>query len=311
MRHLQRPTSLPASLLSAALAALAACGGGSSSPSPTPTTTLSAQLPARPTAVAPTPGATVTTDDVTFTVQNANGFDQGQAEYTFRLTTASGTHPIATARVAAGAGSTSATLRVPRGMSLLWSVQAFATSGQSVESDVSRVSGAAVACGGSGDAHAKQVLDWFIPACSLARNRYNDVQTVVGPPDSQGSVANGLTGVVSLGNQGWVSVDMERCAVDGPGNDVRVFQRASSEPVTLYAAGAPDGPWLKIGDRVPCGDLFLPDLRSGYCEFDLAAFEITEARYFRIEDGEHYPCELATTDSEGADIDAIEILRLK
>lgn len=311
MRHLQRPPSLTASLLSVALVALAACGGGSTPPTPTPTTTLSPQLPARPTAVAPTAGATATTDDVTFTVQNANGFDQGQAEYTFRLTTASGTHTIATARVAAGSGTTSTTLRAPRGMSLLWSVRAVANNGQAVESDVFRFSGAAVACGSSGNAYAKRVLDWFIPACSLARNRYNDVQTVVGPPDSQGSVANGLTGIVSLGNQGWVSVDIERCAVDGPGNDVRVFQRASSEPVTLYAGGTPDGPWLKIGDRVPCGDLFLPDLRSGYCEFDLAAFEITEARYFKIEDGEHYPCELATTDSEGAEIDAIEMLRLK
>lgn len=311
MRHLQRPPSLTASLLAATLAALAACGGGSTTPTPTPTTTLSAQLPARPTAVAPAAGATATTDDVTFTVRNANGFDQGQAEYTFRLTTASGTHSIATALVAAGSGTTSTTLRVPRGMSLLWSVRAVANGGQAVESDGFRVSGAAVACGGSGNAYAKQVLDWFIPACSLARNRYNDVQTVVGPPDSAGSVANGLTGIVSLGNQGWVDVDMERCAVDGPGNDVRVFQRVSSEPVTLYAAGTPDGPWLKIGDRVTCGELFLPDLRSGYCEFDLAAFEITEARYFRIEDGEHHPCESATTDSEGAEIDAIEILQLK
>jgi hypothetical protein len=261
--------------------------------------------------VAPTSGATATTDDVTFTVRNANGFDQGQAEYTFRLTTASGTHTISTARVAAGSGTTSTTLRVPRGMSLLWSVRAVANNGQAVESDVFRVSGAAVACGSTGNAYAKQVLDWFIPACSLARNRYNDVETVVGPPDSQGSVANGLTGVVSLGNQGWVDVDMERCAVDGPGPDVRVFQRASFEEVTLFAAGTPDGPWLKLGDRVPCGFLLLPGLRSGYCEFDLAAFEITEARYFRIEDGEHYPCELAETDSEGAEIDAIEMLRLK
>lgn len=312
MRHLQRPTSLVTSLLLAVLAGLAACGGSSTSPTPTPTTTTpSATLPARPTAISPAAGATATTDEVAFTVQNASGFDQGQAEYTFRLATRSGALEIARARVAAGSRQTSATLRVPRGMTLTWTATATSTGGQTATSDTYTLTGATLSCAASGNAYAKRVVDWFIPACSLARNRYNDVQQVLGPPDSQGNTTNGLTGIVSLGNQGRVDVDMERCAVDGPGNDVRVFQRASNEPVTLYAAGSPDGPWLKIGDRLPCGDLFLSGLRSGYCEFDLAAFEIAEARYFRIEDGEHYPCELATTDSEGADIDAIEILRLK
>jgi hypothetical protein len=31
----------------------------------------------------------------------------------------------------------------------------------------------------------------------------------------------------------------------------------------------------------------------------------------RIEDGEHYPCEAGETDSEGADIDAVEMLNRK
>jgi hypothetical protein len=30
-----------------------------------------------------------------------------------------------------------------------------------------------------------------------------------------------------------------------------------------------------------------------------------------VEDGEHYPCELGETDSEGADIDAVEMLNRK
>ena len=45
-------------------------------------------------------------------------------------------------------------------------------------------------------------------------------------------------------------------------------------------------------------------------DFDLGAAEIQEARYFRIQDGELFPCP-GDTVTEGADIDAIEILHLK
>jgi hypothetical protein len=38
---------------------------------------------------------------------------------------------------------------------------------------------------------------------------------------------------------------------------------------------------------------------------------LAEARYFKIEDGELYPCLAGGTLTEGADIDAIEILNLK
>ena len=48
--------------------------------------------------------------------------------------------------------------------------------------------------------------------------------------------------------------------------------------------------------------------RSGFCDFDLADAEMQDARYFKIEDGEIHPCAEAGTDTEGADIDAIEIL---
>jgi hypothetical protein len=115
-------------------------------------------------------------------------------------------------------------------------------------------------------------------------------------------------GFLSLGYKGYVTVDMEGCAVDGPGADVRVFQSVSREPVTLYAAGSPEGPFELLEARKDCGAR-LPGVFSRYCDFDLAAAEASAARYFRIEDGEHTPCEDATTVTEGADIDAIEILR--
>lgn len=288
----------------------AGCGGSSTTPTPTPTTTLPAELPARPVAVTPAAGSQVSTDTATFTVQNARGFDQGQADYTFELSSASGRISISSVKVAAGSRTTSTTLSVPRGMGLSWSVTAASPSGASVSSDPVSITGAAVTCPAAASPYAKKVIDWFIPECSLQHNRYNDVQEVLGPPDSSGTIQSGLTGIVSLGEKGYVSVDMEACAVDANGPDVRVFQRASSEAVTLYAAGSPNGPWLLVGDRVPCGTP-LEGFRSGYCEFDLGEAEISEARYFRIEDGEHYPCLRGDTDTEGADIDAIQILRLK
>ena len=48
----------------------------------------------------------------------------------------------------------------------------------------------------------------------------------------------------------------------------------------------------------------------GYCDFDLANAEVQEARYFKVQDGERYPCP-GDTPSEGADIDAVQILHVK
>jgi hypothetical protein len=268
-------------------------------------------LPAQPVPVSPVGGVQLATDAATLTVQNARGYDQGQAQYTFVVTSASGATELARVTVPAGSRSTTATTpALPRGMSLAWSVTAAGSAGQ-VSSGVATFRGPAVACQHTSTPYAKQIVGFYMDACSLARNRYTDPQKVLGPPDSQGTIATGLTGIISLGEGGWVDVDMEGCAEDRPGNDVRVYQRASSEPVTLWAGGTPNGPWVLVGYRVPCGD---PSgetgHRSGKCEFDLADGEVSQARYFRIQDGELYPCELADTDTEGADIDAIRILSL-
>ena len=100
---------------------------------------------------------------------------------------------------------------------------------------------------------------------------------------------------------------MEACASDGPGPDVRVYQSVSAEPVTLFASNSPDGPFLLLESRKVCADSSRPAYFSNHCDFDLAAAGLERARYFRIQDGELYPCP-GSTDTEGADIDAIEIL---
>ena len=98
--------------------------------------------------------------------------------------------------------------------------------------------------------------------------------------------------------------------MDQPGDDVRVYQSVSSEPVTLYAASNPAGPWVLIAYREYCGDRSASGIFSNHCDFDLASAGIEETRYLKVEDGELYPCP-GDTVTEGADIDAVQVLHLK
>jgi hypothetical protein len=301
----ENPSRRRRRVLAAALAlTLAACGGSN------PSNPGTADLPAQPQALTPSNGAQVTTDTPTLSVQNARNFDAGQAQYTFEIATATGARAIASLTVPAGRGTTSATpgSPLPRGLVLSWRARATGAAGETV-SATSTFRPPAVACDASGNAYAKAVVDHFLTECSRARNSYNDPSRVLGPPDAGQVSARPFVGFgfMSLGERGHVTVDMGVCAADGPGPDVRVYQTVSNEPVTLYAGGQPGGPFVLVENRRPCGTR-APGLLSGYCDFDLGAAEIQEARYLRIEDGELYPCEQADTDSEGADIDAVEIL---
>jgi hypothetical protein len=161
---------------------------------------------------------------------------------------------------------------------------------------------------GQGVPYAQAVIDWWVPQCSLAHNRYNDREEVLGPPDAVnlGGVDNYL-GFMSLGQGGYVTVDTGTTIVDGTGADVRVYQTTTGEPVTLYASLNPDGPYTLVGLRVPCG-IRTPGLLSNHCDFDLRDGGLAAARYLKVEDGEIYPCLAGGTVSEGADIDAVEVL---
>jgi hypothetical protein len=112
---------------------------------------------------------------------------------------------------------------------------------------------------------------------------------------------------MSLGQGGWVVVDMGTPVTDGPGPDVRVFQTTAGEPVTLYASMSPSGPFVLVGLQEYCGER-TPGGGSNHCDFDLGAAGLTQARYLKVEDGEIYPCLAAGTRTEGADIDAVQAL---
>jgi hypothetical protein len=292
----------PLALLAlAALISFAGCGDESGAP----------MLSDRPVLVEPVAGATVDSDRPVFVVRNAQGFDSGQADYTFRVSVASSDRDVAWLTAAAGRGETAVQFPGPllRGAVLAWSVVARSTSGSEVASDSATFRLPPVDCRTTSTPYAKSVAGFWVPATCLDHDIYNDPEAALGPPDAGGRGPDMYYGFVSLGNGGWVDVDMEGCAVDETGADVRVFQSVSSEPVTLLASSSPTGPWVLVEYRKPCGE-GVPGVYSRACTFDLAQAGIEEARYFRVQDGELYPCPGGTV-TEGADIDAVEILNAK
>ncbi len=162
-----------------------------------------------------------------------------------------------------------------------------------------------ITCTGTPSTYARTVSEWWVPRCSLDHNLFNDPQTAIGPPDAAGVGPEGYTGFISLGFGGRVTLDLGGCLNDRPGNDLRVFQAVSSEPVTVYVSPAPDGPYTMLEGRKRCGERI--NGVQGYCDFDFASGKVSQARYVRVEDGEIFPCPGGTR-SEGADLDAVQVL---
>ena len=95
------------------------------------------------------------------------------------------------------------------------------------------------AAGSAQASYARSVVDWWLPECSLTHDGYNDPGQVLGAPDAVFlGVKDSYRGIMSLGQGGYVTVDLVDTAVDGPGPDIRVYQVTGTEPVTLYAASS-------------------------------------------------------------------------
>lgn len=166
----------------------------------------------------------------------------------------------------------------------------------------------AAAAPASMDAYGRAVVDWWLPECSRNRNGYNDPQEAVGPPDAANTGGRDLyRGLISLGQGGYVTLELGEPAADGPGADIRVFQTTTNEPVTLYASASAQGPFVLVGLRRSCG-VRTQGIFSNHCDFDLRDAGLALARYVKVEDGEIYPCLAGGTLTEGADLDAVQTL---
>jgi hypothetical protein len=166
------------------------------------------------------------------------------------------------------------------------------------------------ACAPAVSPYAVAVAEWWIPASSLAQNIYNNPQEAVGAPNAAGFGPSNYTGFVSLGFGGHVTVDLGGCVADVAGNDLRIYQAVSSEPVSVYVSTSPDGPFTLLRPFFQdCGTRVQGDAVKKYCDFDLASVLVPKARYVRVEDAEIYPCPCDTV-SEGADLDAVQALAI-
>ncbi len=290
---------------------LPTCGGGGGSPAaPAPVATPDPR-PETPQASVPVNGATTDGPTPELRVRNARGFDSGEAVYDFVVTDAGGQIAAEMLAVPAGAGETTTVVNhaLRPGLLYRWKVTARANSGgRTTESSTSSFE-VGFACQTTTDPYAKAYTDFFVDNCSSRRNRLLDPNTALGPPDARGLTDASYRNFVSLGEGGHIVLDMGGCFADGPGDDLRIFQYIEYEPVVVRVATSANGPWYDLGKK-PCGEGGTGDT-SGHCDFDLAPTGLRAARYVWVEDGELFPCSQATSRTEGADIDAVEILHFK
>ncbi len=142
-------------------------------------------------------------------------------------------------------------------------------------------------------------------------NAYTDPTRALGPPDAHQLGQDTFTGIVSLGVDGWIELEVGQCVHDGPGADIRVYQTVSFEGVEVQVAPNKNGPWVSLGTKL-CGEP--SNVFSHICEFDMADGGVTVARFVRVIDHicVSHPflcgCNLQSVQTPGADIDAVEVL---
>ncbi len=90
-------------------------------------------------------------------------------------------------------------------------------------------------------------------------------------------------------------VEMGLAVYNAPGDDIRVYEYVSDEPIELLASNSSSGPWNSLGTML-CGD---------YCDYDLGRAGMTYARYIKIQ-STNPPTRCHKT--SGPDIDSVEIL---
>jgi len=127
-----------------------------------------------------------------------------------------------------------------------------------------------------------------VSSCQIPGNNPGDegnTPGIIGAPDNIN---------YSIGKNGWIVVDMQFPILDGPGNDIIVFEGDTSpEGFTCYASESMDGPWHELGDG------------EGSSEFDLVNGGIFQAQFFKIKDDGDGS---SSGDNAGFDLDAVAAL---
>jgi len=127
-----------------------------------------------------------------------------------------------------------------------------------------------------------------VTTCQIEDNNFDDegyTPAVFGSPDDIN---------YSLGKDGWIVLDMHQTILDGPGQEIRIYEGDDSdEGYECFVSQSMDGPWTSLG------------LGFGTETFDFTDQNIEEARFIKLEDDGDGP---SSGDNAGFDLDAIEAL---
>jgi len=152
-------------------------------------------------------------------------------------------------------------------------------------------------CQAQGSRYAEYVAEWTrVRACDKILR--TDTSAALGASDAGGYVSQDEPGwgFVSIDASGALTLELGRAAYDGGGPDIRVFEYYSSEPIEVFVAPSPLGPWTSLG--VKWCDL--------YCDYDLGAGGVPYARFVRLQD--RAPATDACHTTSGSDVDAVMAL---
>lgn len=128
-------------------------------------------------------------------------------------------------------------------------------------------------CLAYGDVYAEYAVEWieYSPCDQLVMT---DPEEALGPPVVGGFITQDEPGYgfISMGHNSELIVEMGRVVVDGPGEDIGVYEYVSTEPLELFAGQSEIGPWYSMG-------VIWCHVR---CDFDLAVAGLNYAKYFKI-----------------------------
>ncbi len=152
-------------------------------------------------------------------------------------------------------------------------------------------------CEISGSIYAEHVTE-LTPARYCPNIEFTDVSQALGPPSAGGDgiPSDPYYGFLSIDIGGILGVEMGKTVYNGWGNDIRVYEYVTEEPIELFVANSEIGPWYSLGLRW-C---------DPYCDWDLGASPLSYARYIRIKDS--WPLPNSCHSTSGADIHAVEAL---